>query len=148
MDLSPIQKSTVRVRREGQIQAAGASGFWNCVVAKKPSEPVKRPTRGARSSLSVRLEAVRYLNTSSARRTVPAQHIADALVGAGYASLDEQAKALGLNRSTAWTIIRTKHKLGYLNSTTTKRMLANSELPPCIRDVLQRYVADSATEDK
>jgi hypothetical protein len=112
-------------------------------MAEKPLEPVKGPLSGTRASLSARLEAVRYLNTSSARRTVPAQSIAHALVGAGYASLDEQAKALGLNRSTAWTIIRTKHKLGYLNSKTTERMLANPELPPCIRDVLQRYVGGS-----
>jgi hypothetical protein len=134
-------------------------------MGKKPSEPVKRPLSGTRASLSVRLEAVRHLNTSSARRRVPVQHIADALVGAGYTSLEAQAKALGIHRATAWTIIKAKHKLGYLNAKTTKRMLANPELPPCIRDVLQRYVterpllgrrskrrvtqaADNAAEDK
>src|SRR5262245_30598743 len=111
-------------------------------MGKKPSEPVKRPLSGTRASLGVRLEAVRYLNTSSARRSVPVQHIADALVGAGYASLDEQAKALGIHRATAWTIIKAKHKLGYLNAKTAERMLANPELPPCIRDVLQRYLVE------
>jgi hypothetical protein len=110
-------------------------------MGKKP-EPTKRLLSGTRASLSVRLEAVRQLNTSSARRMVPVQQIADALVGAGYASLDGQAKALGLHRATAWTIIKAKHKLGYLNAKTTERMLANPELPPCIRDVLQRYVAE------
>ena len=131
-------------------------------MSTKPPEPVKRSRSGTRASLSVRLEAVRHLNTSSARRTVPVQHIADALVGAGYTSLDEQAKALGIHRATAWTIIKTKHKLGYLNAKTTERMLANPELPQCIRDVLQRYeaerpwrskrritqAADNAAEDK
>ena len=111
-------------------------------MSKKPSEPVVRPLIGTRASLSVRLEAVRHLNTTSARRTVPVQHIADALVRAGYASLDEQAKALGIHRATAWTIIKAKHKLGYLNAKTAERMLANPELPPCIRDVLQRYVVE------
>ena len=134
-------------------------------MRKKPSEPVARLLGGTRAGLSARLEAVRHLNTSSARRTVPVQQIADALVEAGYASLDEQAKALGIHRATAWTIIKTKHKLGYLNAKTTERMLANPELPQCIRDVLQRFVAerpwlgrhskrritqaaDNATEDK
>ena len=115
---------------------------WTGYMGKKPPEPIRRRLSGTRASLSVRLKAVRHLNTSSARRTVPVQHIADALVGAGYISLEEQAKALGVHRSTAWTIIKTKHKLGYLNAKTTERMLANPELPPCIRDVLQRYGAE------
>ena len=75
-------------------------------MGKKPPEPVKRSLSGTRASLSVRLEAVRHLNTWSARRTVPVQQIADALVEAGYASLDEQAKALGIHRATAWTTLR------------------------------------------
>ena len=101
-------------------------------MRKKPPVP----------SLSVRLEAVRHLNRSSARRTVPVQHIADALVGAGYTSLDKQAKALGIHRATTWTIMRNKHKLGRLNVKTIERMLANPELPPCISNVLQRYVTE------
>lgn len=111
-------------------------------MGKKPPQQVKRSLSGTRASLSARLDAVRHLNTSSARRMVPVQHLADALVGAGYGSLDEQAKALGIHRATAWTIIKAKHKLGYLNAKTTERMLANPELPLCIRDVLQRYVAE------
>ena len=106
-------------------------------MSKKPPEQSERG--GSRPSLSARLESVRYLNSSEVRRTTPVQHIADALVAAGYSSLDDQAKALGVHRSTAWTIIKTKHKLGHLNAKTTERMLANPELPPCIRDVLQRY---------
>jgi hypothetical protein len=91
----------------------------------------------------VRLETVRHLNTSSARRTIPVQDIADALIKAGYKSLDGQAKALGIHRATTWTIIKTKHKLGHLNAKTTERILANPELPLCIRDVLQRYAAET-----
>ena len=56
--------------------------------------------------------------------------------------MDDQAKALGVHRSTAWTIVKTKHKLGYLNAKTTERMLANSELPPRVRAVVQRYLAE------
>ena len=35
------------------------------------------------------------------------QDIADALMADGYTSLDAQAKALGIHRATAWTIIKT-----------------------------------------
>ena len=109
-------------------------------MSRKPPERIERPRSSRRPSLTMRLETVRYLNTSSARRTIPVQDIANALIGAGYTSLDEQAKALGIHRATAWTIIKTKHKLGHLNAKTTERIMANPELPPCIRVVLQRYV--------
>ena len=111
-------------------------------MSRKPPERIERPRSSRRPSLSVRLETVRYLNTSSARRTIPVQDIADALIKAGYKSLDGQAKALGIHRATTWTIIKTKHKLGHLNAKTTERILANPDLPLCIRDVLQRYAAE------
>jgi hypothetical protein len=91
-------------------------------MSKKPPELTERLLDGRRASLSARLEAVRHLNTSSARRTIPVKDISDALVGAGYTSLDEQARALGIHRATAWTIMRNKHKLGRLNAKTTERM--------------------------
>jgi hypothetical protein len=111
-------------------------------MRRKPTDPVEDTRDGKRSSLSVRLKAVRSLNTSSAHRTIPVQHIADALVEAGYTSVSRQARALGISRATAWTIMRTKHKLGYLNGKTAERMLANPELPTCIRDVLHRYATE------
>jgi hypothetical protein len=74
--------------------------------------------------------------------TTKIQHIADALVAAGYTSLDEQAKALGIHRATAWTIIKTKHKLDRLNTGTTERMLANLGLPPSVRIVVLRYLTE------
>jgi hypothetical protein len=46
------------------------------------------------------------------------ERISEALVLCGYTSLDEQAKALGLGRSTAWTITKNKHKLGRLSAKT------------------------------
>ena len=59
----------------------------------------------------------------------------------GYTSLDKQAKALGLHRSTAWTIIKNKHKLGRLNAKTTQSILANSDTPASVRAVIQQYLA-------
>jgi len=111
-------------------------------------DALERPPEGKRSGLSARLEAVRLLHTSSMRRTIPVQRIADALVEAGYISLDQQARALGVHRATAWTIMRTKHKLGYLNGKTAERMLANPELPTCIRDVLHRYATEKPRQGR
>ena len=70
------------------------------------------------------------------------QHISEALIASGYTRLDQQAKALGVNRSTAWTIVNTKHKLDRLSTKTTKRILANPALPPSVRFVMQRYLAE------
>jgi len=74
--------------------------------------------------------------------TVGLWHISEALIASGYTSLDQQAKALGIHRSTAWTIIKTKHKLGRLSTKTTKRILANPELPQSVRYVVDQYMAE------
>jgi hypothetical protein len=74
--------------------------------------------------------------------TIRLQHISEALITSGYTSLDRQAKALGVHRSTAWTIVNTKHKLDRLSTKTTKRILANPELPPSVRSVMQQYLAE------
>src|SRR5262249_18421259 len=87
---------------------------------------------------SERLKALRDLNARKSK----IQDITDALISLGYTSLDEQAKALGLHRATTWTIIKKKHKLGRLNPDTVNRMLANRELPPSVRIVIEQYLAE------
>ena len=64
--------------------------------------------------------------------------IREALIACGYTKLDQQAKALGINRSTAWTIINTKHKLGRLSTKTTKRSLSNPNTPSPVCAVVLR----------
>src|SRR5690348_12276325 len=91
-------------------------------------------TSFGKQTLTARLERIRKLE--AARRTIPIQLIADALIKAGHTSLDAQAKALGLSRSTAWTIVKTKHKLGRLNAETTSRILANPDTPSSVRSIV------------
>ena len=74
--------------------------------------------------------------------TVKLHHISEALIASGYTTLDDQAKALGIHRSTAWTIVKTKHKLGRLSTKTTKRILANPATPASVRAIVQRYLAE------
>jgi len=71
------------------------------------------------------------------------QDIGDALIANGYTSLDAQAKALGIHRATAWTIIKAKHKLGRLNACTTRRILENPGTPPSVRAVIEKYLAEA-----
>ena len=70
------------------------------------------------------------------------QQIREALIKSGHSKLDQQAKALGVHRSTAWTIVKAKHKLGRLNAQTTRRILANPDTPPDVRSVIQKYLAE------
>src|SRR5215510_4978233 len=74
--------------------------------------------------------------------------ISDALRGCGYFTLDAQAKALGVHRNTAWTIVKNKHKLGRLSAKTTSRMLGNPELPPSVRAVILRYLTERCDSPK
>jgi len=91
-----------------------------------------------RQSLVARLEKVRRLEEiNSPGRKIPIQLIADALIKGGYLSLDAQAKALGLNRSTAWTIMKTKHKLGCLNNKTVRSILAHADTPLSVRVIIR-----------
>lgn len=94
-------------------------------------------------SLAVRPERIR--NIEAAKRNIPLQLIADALIRAGHISLDAQAKALGLSRSTAWTIVKTKHKLGRLNAETTARILANPETPVSVRVIVETLMVRERT---
>src|SRR5262245_37662149 len=109
---------------------------------EKPSDRIGRLRSDRRPTLSMRLETVRDLERIKSRRKIPIQCIADALIEAGYTSLDEQSKALGLHRSTTWTIVKTKHKLGRLNTTTAQPILANPDTPPSVRAIIHQALAE------
>jgi hypothetical protein len=95
------------------------------------------------NTLSERPKVVRYAGVLL--RNYMIDDICRALRTAGYTSLDRQAKALGLHRSTAWTIVRNKHKVGHLSKKTVTRILENPETPPAVRLVVQRHLAGQRT---
>jgi hypothetical protein len=66
------------------------------------------------------------------------RRITSALIASGYTSLDAQALALGLRRSTTWYLIKSKHKVGRLSGKVRERMLANPNLPPLVRKELEQ----------
>jgi hypothetical protein len=64
-----------------------------------------------------------------------------ALMHAGFRSLDSQALALGLGRSTTWAILKAGHKSTGLTGSITGRILKSPELPPGARRVIEEYIA-------
>ena len=70
------------------------------------------------------------------------QQIRDALVTVGLTRLDQQAAALGVIRSTAWTIIQGRHKKTGLSANLIIRMLRAPNIPPNVRRVIVEYVEE------
>jgi len=68
--------------------------------------------------------------------------LSEALISSGHVTVAQQAKALGLGRSTAWNITKNKHKLGRLSAKTIDRILANPETPPTVRAVVEQYLSE------
>jgi hypothetical protein len=72
------------------------------------------------------------------------KELSDALVAAGFCSLDGQANALGLSRSTTWTILKAKHKNYGLSGALVNRILQRPGLNQCIRAKILEYVQEKA----
>jgi len=79
-----------------------------------------------------------------ARQSSKIRELGDALATEGFLALDEQAKALGLCRSTAWTILKANHKASGLSAAIINRMLATPQLPPLVRAKVVEYVEEKA----
>ena len=102
-----------------------------------------------RPSSAARVQARTYrplpLTASmKARQSCKIRELAEAVKSAGFLTLDEQAKALGLSRSTAWTIRRPNHKASGLSASLINRMLAAPELPSLARTKILEYVEEKA----
>jgi hypothetical protein len=79
-----------------------------------------------------------------ARQSSKIQEIGDALLTAGFLGLDGQANALGLARSTAWTVLKGNHKCSGLSAPIINRMLAAPRLPPLVREKIVEYIQEKA----
>jgi len=66
----------------------------------------------------------------------------DALIREGYRTLNAQAAALGLYRSTTWTVLRANHKAYGLSASVIARMLKAPQLPPSVREKIIEYVEE------
>jgi hypothetical protein len=68
------------------------------------------------------------------------KELRDALHASGFFTISQQAKALGLGRSTTWSILQGNHKGSGLSAATINRMLRAPQLPPLVRAIVLVYV--------
>jgi hypothetical protein len=79
-----------------------------------------------------------------ARQTVKIKELAETLEAAGCVSLDEKAHALGLSRSTTWTILKAKHKNYGISAGVLNRVLRKPDLNSRVRAKIMEYVQEKA----
>ena len=79
-----------------------------------------------------------------ARQSEKIRQLGDALIAAGFHGLDDQAKALGLSRSTTWTILKASHKSSGLSAAIINRMLAAPKLPPRVKLKIYEYIEEKS----
>jgi hypothetical protein len=84
------------------------------------------------------------VSEAKARQCAKIKELRKVLIATGFRSLDEQAKALGLSRSTTWTIIKASHKNSGLSASIINRILAKPQLPPLVRAIVAEYVEDKS----
>ena len=75
-----------------------------------------------------------------ARQSCKIGELRDTLFAAGFHTIQEQSDALGICRSTAWTIFRTLHKNSGLSAAIINQMLASPQLPSAARTKILEYV--------
>ena len=85
---------------------------------------------------------MRSSDSARSKQCLKIEEIGTTLAECGFVALDEQADVPGLSRSTAWTILRGKHKTSGLSAMTINRMLATGRLPPRVRLTLLEYIAE------
>ena len=108
------------------------SGLKN--IAAPPKRTESTQTRPARPVIA----------EMKARQSAKIRELGQVLIDVGLRSLDDQANALGLPRSTAWTILKTCHKSYGLSAAVIERMLRSSKLPPRARAILVEYVEEKS----
>jgi hypothetical protein len=84
-------------------------------------------------------------NSAKALQSLKLQEIGHELAAAGLTALDQQARALGLSRSTTWTILTGRHKASGLSASIVNRMLSSPRLPLKVRARLLEYIEDKVT---
>lgn len=74
-----------------------------------------------------------------ARQLTRIRELKQVLVDAGVVAVEEQGEALGLKRSTTWTVLRANYKSSGLSASIINRILEAPKLPPPVRDKILEY---------
>jgi len=76
------------------------------------------------------------------RQAAKIRELGEALIASEILTLDAQAEALGLSRSTTWTILKGSHKSSGLSAAIINRVLAAPQLPPLVRAKVLEYIEE------
>jgi hypothetical protein len=107
------------------------------------ADPIPRvPTASTRASRSPS-----HVRDATLRQREQIGQIGVALRRAGFVALNDQARALGLSRSTTWKLLQADHKTSGLHAGLICHMLAHEDLPPSVRSVLRQYVIEKVRGD-
>jgi hypothetical protein len=104
--------------------------------------PISQLVSVERSQEQLLQKSKTSITENKARQTSNIMNLGKALAAAGVHGLDQQAQALGLCRSTAWTLLKAQHKGSGLSANVINKMLAARELPPVVRKTILEYVAE------
>src|SRR5712671_2039850 len=77
-----------------------------------------------------------------ARQALKIRNLGEALVASGYVSINQQARALGLSRSTTWAIIQADHKTSGLSASVINRILSTPQVPSKVKTLILEYVEE------
>ena len=90
----------------------------------------------------VRESSTAAITEAKARQSRKIRELRIALRDAGLIGLDDQARALGLSRSTTWKILKGDHIASGLSAMVVSRMLSEPRLPPAVRTKILEYVRE------
>ena len=76
------------------------------------------------------------------RQSTKIREIGEALAAVSILTLDAQAKALGLSRSTAWTVLKGNHKSSGLSARIINRILDAPQTPALVRVKVLEYAEE------
>ena len=85
------------------------------------------------------------ISEMKAMQSAKIRELRQALADADVLTLDQQAKCLGVSRSTAWAVLKGNHKSSGLSATLINRMLASPQLPRSARKIILEYVEEKST---
>jgi len=94
------------------------------------------------TALPPRQAPIAAVAEAKARQSSKIRELRIALRSAGLIGLDEQARVLGLPRSTTWKILKGDHKASGLSAMVVSRMLSAPRLPPVVRTKILEYVRE------
>ena len=105
------------------------NGEWRAIQTSKEGA-LYAPSRGSVHMRASQVKKIRELR--------------QALIDAGFVSLDQQATALGLPRSTTWAVLKGNHKCSGLRAGLIARIWNAPKLPPAAKKILADYVIEKS----